>query len=225
VALARPLINAVPTGVYQELLIERLATSVRLQADRLRQLLADDDARSAAMRPASSPPAAAASADDYAAFGAASPGRATSAARVGRGGLITQAIQMLLHFPAAAARLETSALLPLAGEGLPGAQMLRELLEFLRGQPAVSTAMVLERWRGRPESRRLAELAHGECLIGTEPAAVRELAEILRALGLLQQEARLNQLVERLASDPSPQEVVEYQQLIRLLRGAARDQA
>jgi DNA primase len=223
VALARPLINAVPTGVYRELLIERLATSVRLQADRLRGLL-EDEARPTATRPTTSLTGAADSADEYAAAGAASPGRALNSARVGRGGLITQAIQMLLHFPAAAVRLETKALLPLAGEGLPGAQMLRELLEFLRSQPAVSTAMVLEHWRGRPESRRLAELAHGECLISTEPAAVRELTEILRALGLLQQEARLNQLVERLASGPSPQEVSEYQQLIRLLRGAARDQ-
>ncbi|MFO1401136.1 MAG: DNA primase [Steroidobacteraceae bacterium] len=89
VALARPLLARLGTGVYRELLIERLAADIGFSGERLRELLAAD-------APAPAPERAAGAGADGAA--------PRPARRAGRGGLVTQAIQLLLHFPAAAAR-------------------------------------------------------------------------------------------------------------------------
>ena len=59
--------------------------------------------------------------------------------------------------------------------------MLRELLEMARGEPKLSTAQFVERWRDRPEGARLAELAGQESLVADARAAGRELATLARA--------------------------------------------
>jgi len=132
----------------------------------------------------------------------------------GRQPLLTQAILLLLHHPAAArAVAATPAWLATDQRGF---STLRELLETARNEPALSTAQLVERWRDRPEGARLAELAGSESLVRDARAAGRELATVLDRIGAeLGPEKRLNELIE-LARERrlTEQEQKEFQGLL-----------
>ena len=76
----------------------------------------------------------------------------------GRGNLLTQAITLVLHHPAAAGAIEDPDLL--GGIDKPGVSVLKELLEQAATASSPSTAMLLERWRDRPEHERLTDTGH-----------------------------------------------------------------
>jgi DNA primase len=208
VALARPLLARLGTGVYRELLIERLATDIGFSGERLRELLATGV-------PATTPERA-----------GAAPGAATrpAARRSGRGGLVTQAIQTLLHFPAAAGRVGAPLRAAVARLDVPGAAVLNELLRQQLEHPAASVAQTLERWRERPEERRLAELAQAETLVSDVDAASRELNDSLARLCEEQQRARMDELIARAREGHvAEEEKLELQSLIRELGRSPKD--
>ncbi len=91
----------------------------------------------------------------------------------GRGNLLTQAITLVLHHPKAAASIEDPE--ALARVDKAGVDVLRELLAQAAAAPNPSTAVLLERWRDRPEYGRLSELAMAEPLVGEAEAAAKEL--------------------------------------------------
>ena len=154
VALARPLLQQIAPGVYRELLLDRVAAAIGLPAERLQQWLAGPEIAGA------SPPSHDSS-------------RARSATRpLGRGSLVTQAITLLLHFPAAAVAVLEPQRIELRRMNQPGVSMLVALLEQLGASPAATMAQTLERWRDRPEYRRLCELAASELLV-PEPGGRR----------------------------------------------------
>ncbi len=211
VALARPLLAKIPPGVYLELLSARVAQDVALSADRLRELLRADVP--------GTPPGGQAPAD-----GAprAKSGRSQRAPprEVGRRGLVTQAIQTLLHFPATAnaiapatcARLEE-----IDEEELGGITTLCELLEALREGPGRTGSQLLEQWRERPEHRRLGEL-HAERLLLNAGQAGPELIGILeRLIGQVasaRNSQRYDQLLQKLDSgQETAEERAEFQAL------------
>jgi DNA primase len=208
VSLLRPLLEKLTPGVFRELLIERIAAQIGLHADRLRSLLSD----LAAETPA--PPR----------LSEASAARPAAIRRVGRGGLVTQAIQTLLHFPAAARALPESLVKSLDHSDQPGVPVLRELLTELRTMPGTSTAAVLERWRERAESRRLAELARAEMLVEDADAAARELVDTLQRLTDTDvRRARLDELIAQARGGTlSAEQMKEYQSLISALGTDAR---
>ena len=163
--LARPLLQKISPGVYRELLIDRLAESVRMPAARLASLLIDEskDEPSQPLRRALS----------------------GSGASAGRGSVVRQAIAVLLNFPDAAkgvARTEQ-----LAGNDQAGVALLLELINDLRARPAANKAVVVERWRERPDGIHLAKLAAAECLVADSRAAIHELQtavdRLIRASG------------------------------------------
>ncbi len=124
------------------------------------------------------------------------PSTASGPARsAGRQPLLTQAIMLVLHHPAAARSVAaTPAWLGAEQKGFP---VLRELLETARAEPKLTTAQIVERWRERPEGARLAELAGAESLVADPKAAGRELASLLERIGAeLGPEKRLNELIE-----------------------------
>ena len=79
-------------------------------------------------------------------------------ASAGRGNLLSQAITLVLHHPWAAKSV--THIEALGALDRPGVGVLKELLEQAAALPKPSTAMLLERWRDRPEYTRLSELAH-----------------------------------------------------------------
>ena len=213
VALARPLLAKIPQGVYLELLLGRIAQDVALSADRLRELLSAD----LAAAPASG---------DYTSAGASrtasAESRRTSArgAGVGRPGLVTQAIQTLLHFPATATAVSTAVcarLEDIEETELGGVATLRELLAALRARPGRTSSQLLEEWRERAEYRRLGEL-HAERLLLDATQAGPELQGILdRLIGQVaaeRQARRYDELLRAVESGrATTEERTEFQAL------------
>ena len=152
-ALARPLFLRMPEGVYRELLADRLAAEIRMPAAKLKELLL-----AGAPRPESQDPA---------------PRIGRASMSVGRGNLLTQAIGLVLHYPSAARAVVRPE--QLDAVDTPGAPVLRELLAQARDSATPSTAVILERWRERPEFSRLTDLAGATPLVADAKAAVSEL--------------------------------------------------
>jgi DNA primase len=190
-ALAEPLFGRMPEGVYRELLAERLAARVSMPVKALKESFAQGRS------PKSNRPEPGAggrgltSRGSAAAAGGASAGGASAgrsrAGRIsaGRGNLLTQAIALVVHHPAAARAVADTA--ALGALQRPGVAVLKELLEQAAAMPHPSTAMLLERWRDRAEYGRLNELAQGEPMVTQTDAAATELqmavAKLLEAYG------------------------------------------
>jgi DNA primase len=211
VALARPLLAKIPQGVYLELLLARIAQDVGLSADRLRELLRADlgagTAGSATERPAAGP-------------GEAPRHRPARGVTAGRRGLVTQAIQTLLHFPGAAAAVPTGADKELGAideAELGGIGVLRELLSALREHPGRTASQLLEQWRERTEYRRLGELQAEELLLDAPEAETELLGILHRLVQQVKSERRTRRYDELLrkldAGQASEQERVEFQSL------------
>ncbi|MGA0098462.1 MAG: DNA primase [Steroidobacteraceae bacterium] len=192
--LTRPLLARVPEGVYRALLLERLAEGVRMPANRLQDLLGTTSPGSTGR--------------------GARPRRTESASLAGRKPLLTQAITLVLHHPAAATAVADPG--PLRDAGLRGGDVLAELIEMARSDPGLSTARLVERWRERPEGARLAELAATESLVGNDKRAAAELVRAVeRLLSETGPQRRLDELIEASRERRlSPEEQQEFQVLL-----------
>jgi len=168
-ALAAPLFARMPEGVYRDLTLERLASEVRMPAGKLRDHL---DAAGKRPGPAGRPPPEAGRAEPT------RPSRGRMSA--GRGNLLSQAIGLVLHHPAAARAVGTRQ--ALAEVDLPGIGVLNELLDQAAEMAQPTTAMLLERWRERPEYHRLTELALAPAMVEERTGAVKELQMAIQKL-------------------------------------------
>jgi len=178
-ALAQPLFARMPAGVYRELLADALAAEIHMPAAKLKELLLVGVAPPRTEKP--------------------EPRRGNRGRiSVGRGNLLTQAILLVLHHPTAARDVKNAA--ALAGLARPGIAVLKELLDQAVSAAAPTTAVLLERWRDRPEYARLAELAQAEPLVADARQAG---SELLMAVEKLLQEAgpgkRTDELLQKAA--------------------------
>ena len=204
VAEARPLLERVPPGTYRELLLDRLAEAIGVSAGRFMTIVG--------------PMTDATSADTSAANRPA--GQSRAARSTGRGKLLRQAVQNLLHFPATAAKVSAKERSLLDAVDEAGIEVLRELLDVLHEQPAAHTAQLLERWRDQPLGERLARLAAEPSILADEQAAGEELATAVRKLALAADAAELDALIERERQGQLGPE--DKRRLVELLRGAHR---
>jgi DNA primase len=154
-ALAAPLFARMPEGIYRELLADRLAAQVGMPAATLKRSFAAGEVQ----RPTKdrSEPVL----------------RQRGRISAGRGNLLTQAITLVLHHPAAAGAVRHAEALQRLDK--PGVAVLRELLAQAAVAHNPSAAMLLERWRDLPEYERLAELAMAEPLVADPESAAKEL--------------------------------------------------
>jgi DNA primase len=204
---ARPLFAKVPEGVYRELLLERLAEVVGLPAQRLQELWSAGRALPAAgATPA--PPLQ------------RRPARGTGA---GRGSLVRQAIVRLLHYPAIAAEVSLAERSGLDASEEPGIELLRDLLDNLREQPAQISAQVIQRWSGRPGSEALQKLLEREEVITDALAAAGELRGALAKLADQAAGRRLEALETKSRSGSLAQH--ELEELQRLIEKMGRHDA
>jgi DNA primase len=179
--LAVPLFGRMPDGIYREMVLERLARHVGIPAAALRKniLAAAQTARSAGIRAIPAPEETSSQLGGRTGYrhsgagsgstGRASPGRASA----GRGNLLSQAITLVVHHPAAARLVQNAE--ALGSVNRPGVPVLKELLEQASGMENPNTAMLLERWRDRPEYARLSELAMAEPMVAEAQGAAKEL--------------------------------------------------
>ncbi|HLQ08605.1 MAG TPA: DNA primase [Steroidobacteraceae bacterium] len=196
---ARPLFARVPEGVYRELLLERLAEVVGLPAQRLQELWSAGRALPAA--------------------GATPPLRRRPGTAAGRGSLVRQAIVRLLHYPAIAGEVSLAERSGLDASEEPGIELLRDLLDNLREQPAQISAQVIQRWSGRPGSEALQKLLEREEVITDAAAAAGELRGALLKLAAQAAGRRLEALETKSRTGSLAQhELEELQRLIEIMR-------
>lgn len=192
--LARPLLQKIPPGVYRELLLDRLAESVGMPAARLAKLLIDKtrEPEEAPRRVSSS-----------------------SGVSAGRGSVVRQAISALINFPEAAQNLLRHQ--QLAGNDQPGVALLVELLDDLCAHPAANKAVVVERWRERPDGVHLAKLAAAECLVADTRAASQELQTAIdRLIQETGPDRRTDELLAKAEKDAlTSEEKLELQGLLK----------
>ncbi len=160
-ALAAPLFARMPEGIYREMLAERLARRVSMPVAALKQAFS---VRTEPVTAHRGGPGA-----GWTPAGRSSAGRASA----GRGNLLSQAIALVLHHPAAARAVRDPG--TLNGVSRPGVAVLRELLEQAAAMEQPSTAMLLERWRSRAEYGRLSELAISAPMVAEAHGAAKEL--------------------------------------------------
>ena len=194
---ARPLIAKLQPGVYHELVLARVASAIGMPAQRLQELWNPG----AASQAQSAPPAR------Y-------PTRSRTGSSAGRGSLVRQAIELLLRFPAVATNVTTSERERLEAVETPGIELLRELLDNLRLEPAQIAAQVIERWADKPGREHLEKLLQREELVSNANAASGELRAALVKLGELADAQRLETLQAKIgAGGLTSDELQEFQRL------------
>lgn len=198
---ARPLFAKVPGGVYRDLLLNRLASEVRLKPERLEELWNVDRA----------PPSKE----------SAAPVRPGLPAR-GRT-MLGQAIGALLHYPAIAEEISLDERAALAACTLPGIQHLLKLLDDLRERPVDIPAQVVERWVDKPALyERLQTMLADETIITNPGIARSELKAALVKLEDQTRDERQKQLEDKdRTSRLAPEERDELLQLMTRRRPAS----
>ena len=157
---AGQLLAGLEPGALRDQLIDALARETRLSPDRIAQTL---DAMAASPGRPSGPPA--------------DPTRAQSVLRTP----VRTAIALILVHPRLGADPAVLAALP-ADDALPGLDVLRALLEIVRATPHITTAALLEHWRGRKEQGHLARLLEWQNLPSDEALAKRVLDDALNRI-------------------------------------------
>jgi DNA primase len=224
---ARPLVAKLPPGVYRELLLGRVAEAIKLSAERLETLWA------AGAKPAGSgaPAPGGHSSGASTAHGATRESdkhrtQARSHASAGRGSLMRQAVNALLRFPVIGQAVSAQERAGLDRVDEAGIELLRELLDNLRAQPAQSSGQIIQRWEGRPEQESLVRLLQKEEVISDAAAAAGELKAALVKLGELADEKLFETLKTKAATlgmdalDSS--ELLEFKRLASRSPGGGR---
>jgi DNA primase len=200
--LARPLLERIPAGIYRELLADELANVVRLDRQRLAAAMntAAPATRAEQRKPAPPP--------------------ARKPAVAGRRNLVRQAVQLLVHYPGIADKVgDLTALKALDRPGIP---LIVQLVEELHAQPCDKTAVLLERWRGRPDVGHLEKLAAMELHIADQAGAAQELLGALkRLLEEDETQRRYTELLTRHKREGSPGEPADLEPPTASDRGAA----
>ena len=175
--LARPLVGRIPVGVYRELLVESLAGAVGMSGAKLEKILGSG--------PTSAQPAGAGMRKRRA--GASRP-------REGQPSVVRHAITLVLNHPAAAQKTDVE---KLANVHRKGTDLLIALIETVQGEPNITTAGLLERFRHDEQGRHLGKLAAVELPEDEDFDAAAELAECIDQLVLAGRKERIDFLIEK----------------------------
>jgi len=214
----RPLITAVPEGVYRHLLVESLAQFARIEPAQLTALI---EGRTP---PPPAPRAAAPAAPSESRRGPWQPKReaAPSAPRPEPGrsapSPVRHALSLLIQDPSLAHKAGDPARFSCLR--LPGVRLLADVIDLLQKRPNLTWGGLFEHWRGTEEGRHLMRLAAKEMLLPEAPESLEH--EFLGALDILEREflsQRREELQERFRS-LSEAEKIELQQLMMRLPGA-----
>ena len=175
---AGPLLRKVPQGVYRELLLEGLGEHVGLAGSRLTELLlrGHDDVST---KPGSL---------------TAGKTRKPAARRGNQPSLVRRALVLALHEPAAAAAVDADELVDF---DRPGVRLLRSLIETVQGEPNISTAGLIERYRNDDEGRHLGQLATTEVPGGEDFDTAAELTACIAQLAQAAARDRVDFLIEK----------------------------
>ncbi len=177
--LAKPLVRRIPTGVYRELLVESLAATVGMSASKLDRIVGSG----------ADQPGPGSKSESQAARS-----RRTMTVSGGRPSVVRRAITLLLNNPQAGDKLNVE---KLAGVNRPGVGLLHKLIETVQDEPHITTAGLLERYRGDEQGRHLGKLAAVELPEEDDFDPAAELVACLDQLALAGRRERIDFLIEK----------------------------
>jgi len=183
VELARPLVTQVPSGILRDMMVDRLAQLA--QTDRL------------GLAPTESAP----------------PRRPRATTRVKRplqGSLVRHAISLLVQNPSLAHGVDGPE--DLQGLDLPGLNLLCDLLSVAGERDKISTATLLEHFRGNEHHGHLEKLATEQHMV-EDGALIREFQDTLLCLKVQRVEQTLDRLLVK--AQHSPEELEQINRLYR----------
>ncbi len=194
VELAKPMLEQLPTGVFQRMLVDRLEELARLPRNALAELHGQP----------------------------VQPTLATPTMTAQRSGIspVRRLVTLLLQEPALARLVEEPN--RLASVELPGTSLLVEVIDFLKDRTHIHTGALIEHWRGTETGRHLAKLATEPVpkLVGDLEREFLDGIEHLLAKPLDQR--REQRLAELSRKQPSELTGSEREELLQLLRPAQR---
>ena len=179
-----------PTGIYREMMTQRLAELAQLDAQTLASHLKKRSQRASTDSPTQ---------------------RFALPQEDNRPSLIRRAITLLLHAPTLATDCPEPAVLK--GLLLPGAELLIELLQLLQQQPDISSAALIERWRETPFAAPLSALLAKPMLISEEEMRI-EFQDAMQGLQRRHIDQQIQQLSEKPANQWSAEDRSRWQALL-----------
>ena len=176
---ARPLINSIATGIYKELLIEKLATSIDISAKKLNKLLlkSTDKAKKNKTKESS-----------------LSTRKISRNFSPTRPSIVRKAITIILNFPQSSQNIDINSITEIQQ---PGVQLLYELIKTSKKEPKITTAGLIERWRDDKEGKHLGKLAAMELPEHEDFNATEELKNCINQLIVLANRKRIHALIEK----------------------------
>lgn len=190
VSLARPKLSRLPAGMFREMMFKKLSSMVEMDEDAVANHLLDTPAANPASRKPKVQPARS--------------GQTPSPVRI--------ALSILLHQPELIKITDDTS--SISGVETPGIDLLIQVMETLRQNPDISSAALLERWRGREDEDILHKVAQWNPSI-PDDGVESELKGALKKLHKLHQEQRTEKLLEKASREPlSPSEKQELQELL-----------
>lgn len=195
--LAKPLIKQLPHGVYGQLMLDRLATTLGVSSDSLQLLMAEKPAPAESNAPPAPPP-------DYSSSRQERP-QSVSAYKPSGSGLSSyrkpaslKAIELLLRNPEIALNLEQD-LSPLQTAEDEGRKLLLSLIQLVQREPKTETYTMLGYCYGTSLGSQLTQLLKSETITPTEGLEEEFnqildsiLSDIIRTLDRLQLKSQLN---------------------------------
>ncbi|GAB4393635.1 MAG: DNA primase [Gammaproteobacteria bacterium] len=182
--MAQPLLQKIPENYYRELLVRQISDLVRIEPERILQASPSESLNSVQPPTQRTP--------------------------------MRLAISLLLQYPQLAYNdpntIKNYAWL--AHSSLNGAQLLYQLLTYIKQDPTLNTATLLERWREKSDYKAIAKLAHWEHHIPAEGIEA-EFNDIWRKLLRHDRENQTEQLLAKAKLQVlSPQEKDKLRELI-----------
>jgi len=194
VELCRPYLSNLPPGVYRHLMLDRLAQLAHMERDALERMLGGESVPAVAK---------------------AMPAKPSPSTHKHQPSLVRSAIALLLQRPALAQQAAEPQ--QLTGLQLPGMPLLLEMLDLLRQRPHLTTASLLEHWRGSEQGKHLFALAQRDMLLSAEQDDLeREFADTLQRLASQLRQQRRRELEQKPFRELSDAEKAELAQLVKL---------
>jgi len=194
VALARPKLSKLPAGMFREMMFKRLSQLVEMEEETISSHLLDTP-------PPAPPPAE----NTTQTPPQQTKGKTPSLVRI--------ALSILLHQPDLIRG--TPVVETIRGVETPGAELLIGVMETLEQNPNLTTAALLERWRGQEAEPLLHKILQWHSPI-PEEGYQAELLETLKKLQEAQQKQRLDQLLQKQLQQLTSSEKKELQNLLSL---------
>lgn len=191
VELARPMLVKIPPGVFRHMMIARLAEMVRMDVEKLSNLIQMVTNKPARARLRS--------------------GRLPHPSRPS---LVRWALRLLLYQPGLAQQAGDTQLL--RDLQIPGVTLLVGMIELLQNNPHYTCGVILEHWRNREEGVYLEKLVNWQPPVPSEGIEA-EFLGALRRLTKQHNELRRQQLTAKPLAELSRKEKTELQQLYQAI--------